>query len=210
MTAPSQIPYSDENVPVSISAEYTFGDAIEGTAKFILNKWGDQVYTKNLTITEGQASFEIPLVDLKISPDGYWYFSYSLEVTDFIFGTTATTQGNFQVLPYRYNINFNGNQFVTPGSTYSYSVSVVGIDGSSLAPSGTKVSVTIYPMNIQQELTLNSAGSASSSVVVPKDATYLNFVATAKGCNQGYGNAYVQTGAVGTIVLYPNLRDGET
>jgi hypothetical protein len=210
LNVPQQTPFSDEKLPIQITAEYSFGDPVEGTGTLEISRWGETVLTRTIEIKNGESSFELDVTnDLNIdNPEAWNSYDYTLVVTDSILNSKANVEGYFQVVANKYNIEMIGNQVITPGSSYSYSVKVYSQDGS-FPPQGTKVSVTIYPQNIVQELTLNSAGSASSTVSVPSDTYYLNFYATAPQSNPGSLYAFAQQGSSGTISLYPNLRQGE-
>jgi CD109 antigen len=209
LNVPTQTPFSNGKVPVQVTAVYSFGTKVDGTAKFSLSRWGEPILTRDITITNGEASFELEVKqDLNAYPDSWNSFEYSVEVTDSTLNQKVSVEGYFQVVPYKFTIQMTGSNVLTPGSSYSYSV-LVKTDDNVFPPKGTKVTVNIYGQDTVQELTLNAVGFASSSINVASGTTYLSFVASAPESIQGYLYAYVQSGSPGSISLYPNYG-GET
>lgn len=212
MNVPSQIPFSDGKVPFQITAVYSFGDPVEGTATLEIGRWGETILArKNIEIVNGEASFELDVTnDLSATANSWWYYDYTLIVTDSTLNSKAQVEGFFQVVPNKYNIVLTGNQFITPGSSYSFSVSVSSTDGS-FPSQGTIVNIIIYTnsQTINEQVVLNNVGTGSLSVTVPKDSTYFSIQATAKESNTGYLYAYVQQGSPGSITLFPNYRGEE-
>lgn len=203
---PSRVFYGNGKFFVPIRAFYTFGEPVEGTGTITISRWDSIVASVDFTIKNGEYTLELDAAkDLQATPDGWWYYDYTLTVTDSIMLSATKVEGNFQIVPFKYVIKMFGNQFITPGSTYSYSVSVATEDGTSFPPAGTKVQVTISPQNVVETLTLNGAGSATSTYTVPKDATYLYFNAKAPECQDGYLYSNIQYDPQGgSISLYPN------
>jgi hypothetical protein len=140
------------------------------------------------------------MTDLQAKPDNYYYYQYTFSMTDSTLNSPAGSDGYFEVRPFSYIIEISGEQFFTAGSSYAYSVLVKKLDGTP-AVIGTKVVVTIYPQNINQTLTLDSNGKASSTVSAPTDgSSYMSLTAKSPNAQEGYWYAYVPFTGQGTFL----------
>ena len=201
MTIPERSSISDIEVPVEITAQYTFGEPVNGKGVFKAINYDSTPLQREVTIVDGHASFELDMqTELKVQQWGSNY-NYIFSMNDTILNSPAFTQGNFQVVPYSNIIELSGNRYLNPGSPYTYTVIMSQFDGTP-APQGTRVTVTIDPSKKQQTVILNADGMASSSISVTAETSYLSLTAEAKDAQPGYLYAYTNNaGSVSSIGL---------
>jgi hypothetical protein len=190
LSVPQQLPFSFGKVPVTISAQYTFGEPVNGVANLKIDRWNEPIFERNVTITSETTTIDIDLrKDLKIASEQWNFFTINLLLRDPLTNTEASDSKSFSIIPYTYSIEFLSSSLpLVPGQQYNYEFVVKKYDGTP-APSGIRVTVAIQPLNINQTLTTNSNGIVSSSVAVPVGTSFLSLTATAKDANTGFGYA---------------------
>lgn len=201
VSIPERSSTSDGKVPVEITAQYTFGEPVNGNGVFEIESYYSTPLRRDVSIVDGHASFELDMqTDLQVQQWGS-YYNYVFSMNDTILNSAGFTQGNFQVVPFSKTIELIGNNYLNQGSPYDYTVIVRNFDGSPAAQ-GTKVTITIYPGGAQQTVILNADGMASSSIPVAAETSYISLTAEAKDAQPGYLYAYTNNaGSVSSIGL---------
>lgn len=192
VSIPSLTSVSDGKVPVIITATYTFGDPVDGQGEFSIDNFNDVSIKRTVQIVNGVASFELDISQLNVQQWG-GYYNYVFTMKDSILNSPGSAEGFFQVVNYASTIQITGPYLLTPGSTYTYTISVKDLDGTPPLPRGV-VTVTINPAGTKQTFPLRTDGTYTGTVRVPSNATYLQITAEASNALTGYLYAYVPYG----------------
>lgn len=184
MTVPTIISRVSGKIPVIITAEYTFGEPVNGDGTFVMDDNSGTPLNRSVAIVNGRASFEIDMQTLNIQNWGSW-FQYYFTMKDSMLSTLAYTEGTCNIVPHVYTIEMAGSNFMTPATSYNYTVIMKTLDGKP-PPLGTQVNVTIDPFATTQYLKTRADGTISSLYAIPANATYLSFRAISKDAQDGY------------------------
>ncbi|XP_070502088.1 thioester-containing protein 1 allele R1-like [Chironomus tepperi] len=190
ISVPSNTPFKFGKVPITVEVSYTFGGEASGNASVTVQKYGQNVFKRNVVITSGSATFDADIVnDLGVRAGDYTYFVVNLVFEDPLTGNKVTDQKSFIVSPNAYYIYPKGDPNIKPGTAYKFTVALKKYDGSP-APSGTKINVIPEIRTIpSQTLRIGSDGTVSSSVMVPPDTQYLSLQLTAEDAYDNYVGA---------------------
>lgn len=181
VSAPKNVAFSDGHVPITVGAQYTFGQKVEGSAVVTFKQYGYQIiHERSVIINSSSITFDVDVVkDLKIDQI-YYDQSITVEVqfTDKQTAQLAAARTEFTLVQFRHSILFKGASNFKPGLPYVFKVTVKKLDGSPAAE-GSKISIqTIFndqsPLN--QTFFLDDTGSVDLDTDVPLNATYLQII----------------------------------
>jgi hypothetical protein len=180
ISMPSRIPFAYGKVPIKISAEYTFGGAVNGTASIQFVRDLNVVVVRNVTLSSGLASLDLDMKnDLKAIAGRTINYDLDLIIFDELTGSKSENDARLTILPYARSTKIKGDPYLKPNAPYNYKVIVKMFDGTP-AEEGFEVSILIMPLNIKQSLKLGGDGSVSSSFMVPSSSSSVSIKATVK------------------------------
>lgn len=194
VTIPSITSLSEYKIPVSITAEYTFGKLVNGNGLFIVHVDGIQRYGRSVSVVNGLTSFDLSVPDF-----GEGTFEYFFSMNDSVIESTETADGVFQIVDFSYRLKIFGSDLISPGSPYNFTVSMNKFDGTP-APQGTVVTVTVEPENNEIVLNLNKDGTAPAVIDIPTDATYIQLLAKANQTQDGFLRANAPNNGVQSFI----------
>jgi Macroglobulin domain MG3/Macroglobulin domain MG4 len=181
VSAPVKVAFADGHVPITVGAQYTFGQKVEGSAVVTFKQWGYQIlYERSVTINASSITFDVDFTkDLKIDQI-YYDQSILVEVqfTDKQTGQLAAASTEFTLVQFRHTIVFQGAPNFKPGLPYVFKVTVKKLDGSPAAENSNILIQTVFNGEsiFNQTFTLDSAGSVDLESDVPLNATYAEFI----------------------------------
>lgn len=178
VSAPNTVAYADNHVPITVGAQYTFGQKVEGSAVVTFKQYGYQiVHERSVVINSSSITFDVDIKkDLKIDE---LYFDQSITVeiqfTDKQTAKLASAATSFMISQFRHSIVFKGPQNFKPGLPYVFQLTVKKLDGSPAAENSQISLQTTFdgesPLN--QTFLLDNVGSVDLETEVPVNATYL-------------------------------------
>jgi hypothetical protein len=178
ISAPKAIPLSDGKVSVTVGAQYTFGQKVQGNAVVTFKQYGYQiVHERSVVIDSSSLTFDIDIKnDLKID-----ILHFDMEIlaeiqfTDKQTGQLASAVTQFSIVLSRHSIILKGMENFKPGLPYVFSVFVKNLDGSP-APENSEIIVqTSFNDVISPNTTfkLDSMGSLELEEKVPLNTSYM-------------------------------------
>lgn len=181
---PEQVSYSSSQFPITINAEYTFKQPINGIASLTLNKFNGVQITKNVTCSGKSTTVFINFVnELDYSTSNYYFTTIYMVFIDPKTNTKVTSSASISIVPYSYIVQIVNDNVYKPGQRIQYTIVAKTLDGKP-APS-LRVSVQIN--QYQTTLTTGRDGTARGSFSTnSSDQSYLNFQANCKQCSSGY------------------------
>jgi hypothetical protein len=179
------VPYSQTKIPVTINAEYTFKQPVEGIASITIFKNNGDTIKRNITCNTKSTVFYVDIVsELGYTTSTYGSASINLVFIDPKTNSKAEDQIVVQIVPFNYML-----QFVTdapnyrPGSTISYTLVSKTLDNKP-APN-IKVSVTIDGK--LSNLTTGSDGTVKGTFKTLATSTQtISFQGSCKLCSDGW------------------------
>jgi hypothetical protein len=201
LSVPQQLPFSMGKIPITISAQYTFGEPVNGIANLKIEKMNDLVYERNVTVTSESTTIDLSIDDdLRAASKTFNSYQAILTFNDPLTSKTVVDVQQFTITPFAFSIILTGNSpYVQPGEFYDFSVSVRNYDGSP-AKAGTIVNIFIQPLNENQTLTLDENGSVDSSIFIPDGTPYIHIHATYPDSSDGHLDAYQPWSGDGSFI----------
>lgn len=138
---PSKVAMTDGSFPVKVTAEYTFGQSVQGVAlvRFTLWQWyGSSVlYERSVNINSASETFEVDIVDdLKLT-EIYYDQNVDIEVefTETITRKTVRGSSSITIVQYPYTAIFTGDDFFSPNTLYDFKLTLRKFDGTPVRKS---------------------------------------------------------------------------
>lgn len=178
VSTPKSVPIADNHFPVTVGAQYTFGQKVEGSAVVIFKLYGHQiVHERSVVINSSSVTFDVDIKnDLKID---YIFFDQSILVeiqfTDKLTAKLASAATQFTLSEYRHSIVFKGPDNFKPGLPYVFQVTIKKLDGSPAAENSPISIQTTFDAKskLNQTFLLNNVGSVDLETAVPVNATLM-------------------------------------
>jgi hypothetical protein len=184
ITAPKTVVFADGFAQISVGAQYTFGQKVEGSAVVIFKQYGYQiVHERSLTINASSVTFDVDIKnDLKI--DVLYYDQQILvevQFTDKQTAQLASAVTQFNLVQSRFTISILGMPNFKPGLPYVFTVFVKNLDGSPVAENSeillqTSFNGVVIP---NDTFTLDNMGAVELEEKVPMNTTYLEITVSA-------------------------------
>lgn len=181
VNVPKNVAFADDYVPITVGAQYTFGQKVEGNAVVTFKQYGYQIiHERWIIVNSSSITFDVDIKkDLKIEQI-YYDQSILVEVqfTDKQTAQLAAASTEFNLVQFRHTIVFKGLPNFKPGLPYVFKVTVKKLDGSPAAENSQILIQTFYngasPLN--HTFTLDETGSVDLDTEVPLNATYLEII----------------------------------
>ena len=175
VSAPKKVVFADNIVPITVGAQYTFGQKVEGSAVVTFKKYGyDIVYERSVAINSSSVTFDVDIKnDLKLDIIySSVIFAVEIQFTDKLTAQLATATSEFLVVESRHTILVKGAPNFKPGLPYVFSVIVKNLDDSPVSQ-GSEINLKtafndVYGTN--QTFELDLMGSVELEENVPSNA----------------------------------------
>lgn len=201
LSVPQTVPSTFGKVTITVDVSYTFGGDANGNATVTIDQWGNELYSGQVNVNGGTATFDVEFSTLRLAPGSFGYYTANLVFFDPLTGNKATDTKSFSVTPFIYRIEPRNSYVLKPGSELPFTIIMKKYDGSP-APAGLTVYIApSFPATIpSQRLTLGSDGRVSGSINVPVDVNYLSMRVYAKGASDAYISASVRSFGTGEFL----------
>jgi hypothetical protein len=136
------VSYSKTKFPVTINAEYTFKQPVEGIASITITKNDGGTIKRNITCNSKSTVFYIDIVkDLGHTISGHYSASINLVFIDPKTNTKVEDFAQVSIIPYTFMLKITADRFYAPGRSVYYTVISKTLEGKP-APN-VEVTVTI-------------------------------------------------------------------
>jgi Macroglobulin domain MG3 len=178
VSAPQKVVFADNFVPITVGAQYTFGQKVEGSAVVTFKRYGYQIiHERSVVINSSSVTFEVDIKkDLKI--DLIYYdesILVEIQFTDKQTAQLAAATTEFTLVQFRHTIIFKGVSNFKPGLPYVFKYTVKKLDGSPAAANSEIIVQTTFNGGspLKQTFVLDNMGSVDLESEVSLNATYL-------------------------------------
>ncbi|KAG5669928.1 hypothetical protein PVAND_000218 [Polypedilum vanderplanki] len=166
--------HSDSKFPVTINAEYTFGESVNGIATVSFNyENSPKTNIKNITCTAESTTFDVDIAnDLLSLNKSVQNFYISLIFNDPLTNTQAIDKKKIALVDYKYLLTAAYSEAFIANKPYNFTFYLKNFDGTP-GPSGIRIEYTLNVYFIDRKtifmrdknyLTTNAIGAASGTI----------------------------------------------
>ena len=181
-------PFKFGKVTITVDVAYTSGGDASGSATVKINRNGQNILERTVTISFGSGTFDLDIVkDLKVEAEEEAYFDASVVFDDPLTGNKVSDAKSFSIVQYSYGFRSKPDAPMKPGEPFKFTITMQRYDGSP-APAGTQLQLVPDETKYipTQTLTIGRDGTVSSSIDIPANEKFLSMFIKSDDAYDGY------------------------